>query len=339
MDRRSFVFKSSMVGLIGGLPTAGFSASSAAQTTRLLPSKLSKGSTVGLIAPGSALSRSAFEQTLSNITALGFKVKYSPNLKVRNGFLSGTDQQRVEDIHSMFQDETVSGIICARGGYGCGRLLDLIDYQIIQRNPKPFLGFSDITALHCAFYKHAGLVTFHGPVGASEWNDFTKDYTDDLLTKGRRVKVRADNPVTISEGTASGRLLGGNLSLLTSLLGTKHDPDYRKHLLFIEEVGESTYRVDRMLTQLRSSGKLQDLSGIALGYFTGCDLSPDQTGYEQSIGLMEVFKDRLGDLGIPVVYGFPFGHEPHNATLPVGIEAELDADKGIIKVLEKSIDA
>jgi muramoyltetrapeptide carboxypeptidase len=336
MDRRSFVKKSTIAGALSTLPITGFSRATTDELSRVFPSRLEKGSTVGLIAPGSSLTRTAFEKTLNNLTDIGFKVKYSPNIKVRSGFLAGTDQQRVEDIHRMFADEDVSAIVCARGGYGCARLLELIDYTLIRNNPKPFLGYSDITALHSAFYKHAGLVTFHGPVGSSEWNDFSLDYFTDIVSKGKRVKIRAEDPVVISDGSAEGPLFGGNLSLLASLIGTPHEPQYDGHILFIEEIGESSYRVDRMLTQLRSSGRLHKLAGIALGYFTNCDVTPEQTGYEQSIGLLEVFKDRLGDLGIPVVFGFPFGHEAHNATLPLGINARLVAEKGIIKLIEKA---
>lgn len=335
MDRRSFVFKSSIIGLAASsLPLI---AKSEASGSIIKPAPLKKNATIGLITPGSALSRSAFENTLINLQALGYKVKYSSNVKVRSGFLSGTDQQRIEDIHAMFSDKEVEGIFCARGGYGCGRLLDDIDYSIIQENPKPFIGYSDITALHCAFYKKTGLVTFHGPVGASEWNDFSIDYVDDLLSKGKKVKIKCENPIVIRSGIATGKLIGGNLTLLTSLIGTEHDPDYTDHILFIEEVGEATYRIDRMLTQMRAAGKFNQVKGIALGYFTDCDLSADDPGYEYSIGLQEVFKDRLGDLGVPVVFGFPFGHEPHNATLPIGIDAELDAEKGVIKMLDTAV--
>lgn len=325
------------MGAAASLPLISQGQHSTSEAQRLIPAGIQKGDTLGLITPGSALTRSAFEKTINSLTELGYNVKYSPNVKVRSGFLAGTDKQRIQDIHTFFEDRGVSAIICARGGYGCGRLLDGINYDIIRMNPKPLIGYSDITALHLAFYKHTGLVSFHGPVGASEWNDFTADYVTDILIKGKKVKVRADETTVISEGVAEGPLVGGNLTLLASLIGTPHLPDLSGHILFIEEIGESTYRIDRMLTQLLSSGVLKGVAGIVLGYFTDCDLSPDQTGYEQSISLQEVFKDRLGTLGIPVAYGFPFGHEAHNATLPVGIKARFDASNGTIRLLEKAI--
>ena len=337
MDRRSFIVQSSLVGLSTTLPVASFATHKANTQTAVKPAALPKGGTIGIITPGSALSRSAFEKTLANLEEQGFKIKYTPNVRVRTDFLSGTDEQRVEDIHQMFADDSIDAVFCARGGYGSTRLLDLINYDIIRNNPKPFLGYSDITALHSAFYKHTGLVCFHGPVGASEWNDFSADYVTDVMIKGKKVKISAEEPVAIHEGSATGKLIGGNLSLLSSMVGTPHDPDYSGHILFIEEVGESTYRVDRMLTQLLSAGKLKNVAGIALGYFTDCDTNPDSPYYEYSVGLREVFVDRLGDLGVPVVFGFPFGHEPHNATLPIGVEAALDAEKGQIKLLESAV--
>ncbi|MFT4738131.1 MAG: muramoyltetrapeptide carboxypeptidase [Cyclobacteriaceae bacterium] len=335
MNRRSFVQNATLLGLSTALPLNGQAMSQASSIVK--PTGVPKKATIGLITPGSALSRSAFERTLKSLTDLGHQVKYTPNIRVRSDFLSGTDQQRVADIHQMFSDPEVEAIYCARGGYGCSRLLDSINYDIIRANPKVFLGYSDITALHLAFYAKTGMVCFHGPVGASEWNDFSADYVVDQTSKGRKVKIKAEEPLVITQGDASGKLVGGNLSLLCSLIGTPYDVDYSGHILFMEDVGESTYRIDRMLTQLRSSGKLDKVAGIALGYFTDCDTSPDSPYYEYSMGLNEVFKDRLGDLGIPVMGGLPFGHEPHNATLPIGIEATLDTAKGELKTNESAI--
>ncbi|MDH5610514.1 MAG: LD-carboxypeptidase, partial [Cyclobacteriaceae bacterium] len=292
---------------------------------------------VGLITPAGALTRSAFEKTVNNLEQLGMSVSYSSNLRVRADFLSGTDQQRIDDIHSFFSNDQIDAILCARGGYGTTRLLDSINYDIIRANPKPFIGYSDITALLSAFYKHAGLVCFHGPVGASEFNDFTITSFQDTLVAGEKTKLESEYPFVIQDGVAEGRLFGGNLSLLTSLLGTPHDVDYAGHILCVEEIGESPYRIDRMLTQLLSAGKLQRAAGIALGYFTNCDTKPDDPHYEYSIGLMEIFHDRLSGLGIPVVFGFPFGHEKRNATFPIGINAILDASKGKIKLLESAV--
>ncbi len=331
MNRRKFITSTSLL----GLSTAVMSFP---QENKLIkPPALKKGGTVGLVTPASSLSRSAFEKTLSNIENLGFNVKYSDNLRVTRGFLSGTDEQRVQDLHNMFEAGDVDAIICARGGYGSARLLPELNTDLIASNAKPMVGYSDITALHQYIYSRTGMVTFHGPVGASDYNDFTRDYVEDLVMKGKKVKIKAEEPDVIAPGEAEGKLIGGNLSLLASLVGTPFQRSYEGHILFIEEVGESTYRVDRMLTQLIQSGLLNGVKGIALGYFTNCDAKPGDRGYEQSISLREVLKDQFGALGVPVLAGLPFGHEKHNATLPVGIQARLDAEKGLLKTLEAAV--
>ncbi len=332
MKRRGFIQKSSLAALaIGSLATG------TPQKETIKPNRLRKGSKVGVVTPASAVSRSAFEKTLENLAQIGFEVVYSDNVRVRRGFLSGTDKQRVQDLHQMFTDSSVEGIICARGGYGSARLLPQLDFDLISQNPKALIGYSDITALHQAIYANTGLVTFHGPVGASTFNDFTRDYFEDVLFKGKKLKIKPDEVEVIVPGIAEGKLIGGNLSLLASLIGTPFQTPFANHILFIEEIGESVYRIDRMLTQIKQSGVLQGISGIVLGYFTDCDISPDESGYENSIGLREVFYDQFKDLNVPVVSGFPFGHEEHNITLPVGISASLDSSKGKLSLLESGV--
>ena len=331
MNRRKFIASTTLLGM--GSAVMAFPA----ENQIIKPAALKKGGTVGLVTPASSLTRSAFEKTLTNIEALGFNVKYSDNLRVTRGFLSGTDAQRLIDLHEMFEDGEVDAIICARGGYGSARLLPHLNTNLIRSNPKPLVGYSDITALHQFIYAQTGLVTFHGPVGASDYNDFTKDYFEDVVMKGKKVKIRAEEPEVIVPGEAEGRLIGGNLSLLASLVGTPYQTAYEGHILCIEEIGESTYRVDRMLTQMVQSGVLKGVRGIALGYFTNCDARPGDRGYEQSISLMEVFRDQFGQLGVPVLAGLPFGHEEHNATFPVGVNAKIDTGKGTLKVLESAV--
>lgn len=331
MDRRKFIASTTLLGMGGSLLALP------SEKQLIKPPALRKSGTIGLVTPASSLSRSAFEKTLSNIEGLGFKVKYSDNLRVTRGFLSGTDDQRLQDLHQMFENGDVDAIICARGGYGSARLLPQLNTDLISANPKPFIGYSDITALHQYIYAKTGQVTFHGPVGASDYNDFSKDYLEDVVMKGKKVKIKAEEPKVIAPGEAEGRLIGGNLSLLASLVGTPFQYAYEGHILFIEEIGESTYRVDRMLTQLVQSGSLNGVKGIALGYFTNCDAKPGDRGYEQSISLLEVFQDHFADLGVPVLAGLPFGHEAHNATLPVGIEARLDTKRGMIKTLASAV--
>lgn len=332
MERRKFLQKS----LLGGMALPFFSNAQPASEP-IFPKAIGKDSTIGIISPASALSRSAYERLEANFSQLGYGIKLADGARSRMGFLAGSDLQRVQDLHAMFRDPEVDAIICARGGYGTTRILSLIDYELIKQFPKPFVGYSDITSLLMAFYKKTGLVTYHGPVGASEFNDFTLDYLIDVIQKGKKVKIKSENTQVINGGEATGRLLGGNLSLLASLVGTPYDVDYTGHIIFMEEISESTYRIDRMLTQLINAGKFDGVAGIALGYFTNCDTKPDDPYFEYSIGLKEVLQDRLGNLGIPVAWGFPFGHEVHNATLPVGVLAKLNADKGIIKLLEQPV--
>lgn len=334
MNRRSFLNKTATAGILPLVPTVSFAQ---VHQDLIKPKALPDGGTISLVTPASPVSRSAFEKALQTISDLGFTVSYSPNARVRSGFLSGTDEQRIMDLHAAFEDSRVDAILCLRGGYGSGRLLPSLNYDLIRNNPKPLIGFSDVTALLSAIYKKSGLVCFHGPVAASEFNDFTADHFCDLLQKGKKTKIKNDDSKAIKPGTAIGPLIGGNLSILCSLIGTPYDVDYAGHILLLEEVGEATYRIDRMLTQLLNAGKLQHVKGIALGYFTGCDTKADDPAFEYSLSLDEVFLDRLGGLGIPVSKGFPFGHEAQNAAFPIGIEAELDTENGSIKLLESAV--
>jgi len=333
MVRRKFIQKS----ILSGITLPFFSFSEAQNPTIVRAKSIKETGTIGVISPASALTRTAFEKMQENLDLLGFKTQMANGVRSRSGFLAGSDKQRVDDLHQMFSDPAIDAIICARGGYGTSRILSMIDYELIRQNPKPFIGFSDITALLSAFYKHAGLVGIHGPVAASTFNDFTIDYLIDLIQKGKKVKLKCENPVVIFPGVAEGKLIGGNLSLLTSLIGTPYDVDYQDHIVFIEEIGESSYKIDRMLTQLIAAGKLKNIAGIALGYFTNCDTLPTDPNFEYSIGLNEILFDRLGNLGVPVLAGFPFGHEDHNASLPIGISAIMNTEKGQLSTIESAV--
>lgn len=350
MDRRRFVIKSSALGASALLAqNSALSKPNLNDDLLLLkPQSLQKGDTVGLITPASAAKREAFEKAVDNLEKLSFRVKYSENMNVRKGFLAGTDQQRLDDIHRMFEDPDVKGVICVRGGYGSGRLLNGINYELIKSNPKVLIGYSDITALLQAVMVKTGLVCFHGPVGASDFSDFTTRSFDSILLKAKSPKFsrpkswlsltdQAYEHVVINGGVTEGRLIGGNLSLICSLMGTPYEPDFRDKILFIEEVGESPYRVDRMLTQLINSGKLKSCAGLALGVFKGCETRPDDPDFAFSTSLKDVVLDRLRGVGIPAVYGLPIGHIEDNLTLPLGISASLDADKCELKLLEPAV--
>lgn len=349
MDRRSFVKKSAVASAATMLTLNTAHAQAVENQSLIKPKALKKGDTIGLITPASAVTRQAFEKAVENLEAMGFVVKYTDNMSVRKGFLAGTDQQRLDDLHQMFSDPNIDGIVCARGGYGSGRLLPKINYDLIKANPKVLVGYSDITALLYGIHQKTGLVCFHGPVGASEYSEFTDKAFEQVLMKGKAPKFERpkeweenEDPafqyLPIVEGTAEGALVGGNLSLMCSLMGTPYDIDFKDKIVFIEEIGESPYRVDRMLTQLLNSGKLSEAKGVAMGVFRGCETKPDDPDFALSTSLENVLKDRFGNMNIPVLYGLPIGHIDDNATLPLGVQAELDVEKASLRLLEKGVE-
>lgn len=312
---------------------------------RLLPHRLQPGDTIGMITPGSYISDESLEKAVNNVLKLGFKVKLGKNIRAKRGFNAGTDQQRLDDLHLMFSDDSVAGIWCARGGYGCSRLLPFIDYALIQKNPKALIGYSDITALLNAIYHKTGLVGFHGPVAASELTEYTETQFRAVVMEGKapyNIPLSAANmekeedafhPYAIHSGRAKGTLAGGNLSLLAALAGTEYLPDARGKLVFIEDVGEKPYRIDRMLTQLRQAWGLGQAAGIAMGTYADCQ--PEEG--DLSLSLEETIRDRTEDLGIPAIYGLSFGHIDNQCTLPVGIEAELNVEERRLTLLEAAV--
>jgi muramoyltetrapeptide carboxypeptidase len=304
-----------------------------------IPERLHPGDTIALIAPASAPpDPKAVDHSVAALEEMGFKVKLGRNVRKRWGFLAGKDRERAGDMMQMFTDRKVRGIICLRGGYGTPRLLPLLDYQTIRENPKVFLGFSDITALQCAFLKKSNLLSFHGPMTASHFikKDYPRFWRDSLLTlvmepvaAGSISRGYTHNTASIlRRGNVSGELIGGNLSLLCTLIGTPFQPDFRKKILFLEDVDEVPYRMDRLLTQMLLAGVLQQVAGIAVGICENCNDPKAKTAGEYRQSLEDVLKERLLPLKVPVVIGLPFGHVPYNATLPVGGRATLDAVKG-----------
>ena len=328
------------------LAIPGFGKARQAGKTKIVkPKRLKAGDTVAVIAPASGLSRESFDKAIENLESLGLKTKIGKSARGVKGFLSATDKERLDDLHAAFADKEIAGVWCVRGGYGAARLLPAIDYDLIRKNPKILIGYSDITSLHLAISQNTGLVTFHGPVAASELSDYTKNHVVNALMKPSapyKIELSEYNKAQTSNlfkteiitgGKARGRLVGGNLSLLSALAGTPYAlAGLKGKILFIEDVGEQPYRIDRMLTQLRQSADLRSLAGIALGVFEDCNPRAKDT---QS--LLDVLKDRLGDLGIPVVYGLSFGHIRDQFTMPVGIEAELDVDNATMTFLETGV--
>lgn len=277
---------------------------------------------------------------------LGLRVKWSGNLEREYGYLAGKDHQRLKDLHAMFGDPDVQAIWCIRGGYGTSRLLPFLDYGLIRKHPKVLIGFSDVTALLNAIYQRTGLVCFHGPVGSSEFTDYTLAHIRKILFEPAEKQVvfpaDVDNganpslyPHSIRKGKAEGELAGGNLSLVAALCGTPYQPEVQGKILFLEDVGEKPYRIDRMLTQLRQALPLEKAAGIMLGKFAGCE--PDEG--DRSLSLEETLKDRLRDLKIPVGYGFSFGHIRDMCTLPVGARVRIDAKRMTVEILEPVVTA
>jgi muramoyltetrapeptide carboxypeptidase len=312
------------------------------------PARLRLGDTLGIVAPASAPPNPAnIDLGLAAVEKLGFKVKPASNLWKRWGFLAGSDRERADDLMQMFADPNVQGIVCFRGGYGSGRLLSLLDYELIQANPKVFVGYSDITSIHCALLAKADLVSFHGPMVNSDLlkpdlPGFTRESLLKILMQpapagslcSHRQNKRAR---TIAGGTASGPLIGGNLSILCASLGTPFQPSFKGALLFLEDLNEEPYRFDRMLTQLLNAGLLQQVAGVAVGTNKRCRDPKASKCSEFRQSMEDVFRDRLVPLGVPVVVGLPFGHIRATATLPIGINGLLDADRGDLCITEAAV--
>lgn len=301
------------------------------------PRRLTQNGTIGLIAPASPVYiDSDFDKLVDTLKGFGFKLKIGAHAKDKNGYLAGKDEDRVADLHAMFLDDEVDGIICVRGGWGSNRILDKIDYNIIKENPKVFVGFSDITSLHLAIYKHTGLTTFHGPVGKSDWNSFTWNHFKNVVIDGEKDLITIpdylkDHAYTITGGKASGKLLGGNLTVLSATLGSKYIPDWEDSILFVEDVGEDVYRIDRLLAHLSLTGILDKVKGFVFGQCLACDQPSN------SLSLEEVVKHHLASRQIPAFYGAMISHDSNNATIPIGIRAEIDADNYTIQLLEMAV--
>jgi muramoyltetrapeptide carboxypeptidase len=309
----------------------------------LVPRRMRKGDLIGIICPASPVPDSSrIEKGVRYLEGLGYRTTVGPNAMRRTGYLAGTDDERAEDIHAMFANRKVRGIFCARGGYGTPRLLSRIDYRLIARNPKILLGYSDLTALFLAIWRKCRLVTYHGPMLAVDLSGDVNPVAEESLWRTlcspepRATVALADpSPHEVNNpGAATGRLLGGNLSLLVSLLGTPYMPDVRRGILFIEEIGEDPYRVDRMLTHLGNAGILARASGVATGQFTDC-VPRDPAAPSFSLGM--ILAGAAESTGKPFQTGFPIGHEKRMVTVPVGIRARLDAGKGLLTLLEPAI--
>jgi muramoyltetrapeptide carboxypeptidase len=311
------------------------------------PPRLREGDVVGLIEPA-GFQDDPFDMRLveETIRAMGLVPRAAPHLGERFGYLAGTDAARAGDINTLYADKEVRAVFAVRGGWGCARVLPYLDFRTIRANPKLLVGFSDITALHLAFAAHAGFTTIHGPNASSgwgrkSWEPFRALTFDGAMPLYRNPEVTEDRLVqrawrtrAIRGGKATGRLLGGNLSVLTALLGTAYLPDFDGAILFLEDVGEGEYRIDRMLTQLALAGVLRKVRGVVFGQCTKCQSpGPSYGGFTVS----EVLQQHLEPLGVPAFQGAFFGHITDQFSLPVGIMAEIDADAGTIRIAEPAV--
>ena len=302
---------------------------------KTLPNRLKRGDTVGVIAPSSPPNLENLNKALPFLEELGLKVKLGSSVEAKHGYLAGTEEERLADLHAMFEDPEVAGIICAGGGYGAARLTDKIDFAMIKENPKVFWGYSDITFLHTAIGEYADLVTFHGPmlasdVGKQEFHERSGRMFGQLFAPFELHYDEGISTLTaVSRGVAQGELVGGNLGLLRSSIGTKFEIDTKNKILLIEDIEKQPYEVDGMLNQLRMARKFEELAGVVIGDFKNSD--PKQP--EESLNLDQIFDHYFKDLGVPVVKGFKIGHcEPH-FSVPLGALAKLDANEMTLTVL------
>ena len=341
LKRRQFIGWSTAAGLLLALPiTAGSKAGG------LKPMRLRPGDKVAIV----ALATVTYEQlevrlAVETLEAMGLEAQPGRHVLERFGYFAGRDQQRADDFNKAVHDSSIKAIFCLRGGWGSSRLLPLLDYEALAENPKILLGYSDITSLLNAVHAKTGLITFHGPNVWSEWNEFALESMRGLLFEARAMRyvnpreagddlVAKQNRIqTIVPGTARGELIGGNLSLVCGLLGTPYLPSFEHKILFLEDVGEAVYRVDRLLTQLGLSGEMKKLSGIVFGQFSR--IVPKRGLGDFS--LMDVLRQHFEPLGLPCYYGAMFGHIAQNSTLPIGIPASMDASRGELELLEPAV--
>ncbi|MSU65111.1 MAG: LD-carboxypeptidase [Opitutus sp.] len=338
--------------LLSGPQFAGASETASGRTSSPLvrgpikPRRLKRGDTVGLVLPASAhWDPTPIDILLDSLAALGLKGKLGKHVSDRRGYLAGRDEDRAADLNAMFADPEVAAIHCIRGGWGVARLLPLLDWATIAKFPKIVLGFSDITALLLALQAKTGLVAFHGPNGNSAWNAFNVDWMKRVLWNGEAAtfanrKETADSLVpvknrtrTVTPGKGRGRLLGGNLTVLTTIIGSGYLPNFQDCILFFEDVDEEPYSLDRMFTQLKLAGILGQAKGVVWGT---CEKCLPGAGFG-SLTIPDILDDHLKPLGVPVFSGAMIGHVERQFTLPLGVQVELDADAATLTMLESAV--
>ncbi|RLD75964.1 MAG: LD-carboxypeptidase, partial [Bacteroidetes bacterium] len=295
INRRKFI-KSSAV--LSGLSLVPFSATIARQFVspmiepmpRILPKRLREGDLIGLVTPGGYINEEELQDAIKNLEAFGFRTYYQDSVLSTYGYFAGTDKERADELMQMFTNPDVDAIHCVRGGYGAIRILDLLDFEQIGQNPKAIIGYSDITALLTSIYERTGLVTFHGPVGVSTFNEFTsKSFEKVLINPRNKYKYPYEREAgteenseydiyTITGGEAEGELIGGNLSVIDSMIGSAYEPDFENRIVYFEEIGEQVYRIDKMLFHLLYATNLKKAAGIAMGIFSECGDNKKEPG-------------------------------------------------------------
>lgn len=307
------------------------------------PKKLRRKDLIGIISPASATNdEKLVENGIKYIESLGYKTIVGKNVGKVRGYLAGTDEERIDDIHQMFGDKNVKAIFCLRGGYGAFRLLDKIDYKLIQKNPKIFVGFSEITALQMAFLKKSNLISFAGPMVVPNFSSEIDTFTEERFWRSitstasrERIQISAKQQLSkIKIGQTTGRLIGGNLSVFSALIGTGYVPELKNKILFLEEIDEPPYKIDRMLNQLKLNNSFKNLNGIILGSFKGCI---EQDKNKKTLTLEEVWNDYFESVKIPVIHSFPHGHIKDMVTMPLGIKVRMNMKKKFVEFTESGV--
>ncbi len=300
--------------------------------------KLKKGSRIGIVAPASYTDFKNVIEAKKNLESLGYEVVLGECTKKKWYSYAGEDRERAEEINSFFANDSIDIIMCMRGGYGCNRMIEYLDLEVIKNNPKPFIGYSDITTLHIVFNQKLDMVTFHGPMFVSNLKenynlDTYKNFVEVLSGERTKITNFSKELKALVKGKATGKLVGGNLATLVATLGSEYDLDYEGKILFLEEIGEEPYKIDRFLNMLKKHGVFKKVSGIILGDFNDCD-----SDSSNQMPLDEVIKDYFGDLEIPVIYNLESGHCEPMITLPLGSNISLDSEKLEIRVLDKVVE-
>ncbi len=307
------------------------------------PKKLKPGDAIGIISPASSPDDlTKINSGVQYLEKLGYRVEVGKNVGLQEGYLAGSDIERLNDLHDMFKNKHVKAIFSIRGGYGSGRLLDKIDYRLIRNNPKIFVGYSDINALQMAFYAKCGLITFAGPMVAVDFHDEVSPFTEEVFWRtitsnkkiGRIKNPRNEKIYVLTKGRAQGRLIGGNLSIFASLIGTEYFPKIKDAVLLLEDVNEAPYRIDRMFNQLKLAKIFKQIKAVVLGHFVNC-VEPDTT--KKSFTLNEVVIEYFQRMKIPVMYNLRHGHVKENITMPFGIKCVVNASRGFVEINDNAV--